>query len=101
MSEAIIIITKNYTSYTTLTYSIVLVQTRSLFTMPCSEHSKIAFILTHAIPLYPKTPAGFPPLLPLCGVAHLALYLTFSQHRLPSVRAATAATHVTQDGGAI
>ena len=41
--------TKNYTSYTTLLYSIVLVRTRHLFTMPCREHSKIASILTHAI----------------------------------------------------
>ena len=41
--------TKNYTSYSVLLYSIVLVQMRSLFTMLCSEHSKIAFILTHAI----------------------------------------------------
>ena len=42
--------TTNYTRFTTLPYSIdVLVQTQSLFTMPCSKHSKIAFILTHAI----------------------------------------------------
>jgi hypothetical protein len=44
--SAIIYNTKNYTSYSILTYSIVLVQTRSHFPMPCSKHSKIAFILT-------------------------------------------------------
>ena len=36
--------TKNYTSYTILLCSIVLVQMRSLFPMPCREHSKIAFM---------------------------------------------------------
>jgi len=69
--------------------------------VPSDHGSETVVYETTTLPLYPKAPAGFPPLLPLCGVAHLALYLTFSQHRLPSVRAATAATHVTQDGGAI
>ncbi len=41
--------TTNYTSYTALLYSIVLVQTQSLFPMPYSKHSKIACILIHAI----------------------------------------------------
>ena len=102
--------TKNYTSYTTLSYSIVLVQMRSLFTIPCSEHSKIAYTNpcnwtvpfvpsmpsdhgsetfvyeTTTLPLYPKKPERFPQSLPLRGMAHLALNLTFSQHKLSSVR---------------
>jgi hypothetical protein len=65
---------------------------QNLFGIPSLQ--QLAFNLYHGVvyetttlPLYPKTPDRFLPLLPLRGVAHLAHYLTFSHHKLPSVRA--------------
>ncbi len=87
---------------------------QSLFAMPCSEQQaqqdriytnpcnwKIPFVRsmssdhgsetavyeTTTLSLYLKPPKRFPPLLPLRGMAHLAIYLNFSQHKLPSVLA--------------
>ena len=54
--------------------------------MPSDHGSETVLYETTTLPIYPRKPNEFLPSLPLRSVAHLALYLTFSQHKLPSVR---------------